>query len=94
MRFDLTRAWVQERLDRGVCEATGIPFELDVVGQRNAHPFAPSIDRRDFSLGYTMDNCQVVVYIHNQAVGRWGTVALHKYIAGYLKFLQSKRGHT
>lgn len=85
MNFDLTREWVEQRLRAGRCEASGIALELDVVGRRNAHPFAPSIDRRDSSLGYTQSNCQVVVFIHNQAVGRWGTAALHKYMKGYLK---------
>ena len=69
--FDLTPAWAQEKLQKGICEVTGIPFDFE-RGTVNAHnPFRPSIDRRDTSLGYTQDNCQMVVVAYNQAKGTW-----------------------
>lgn len=69
--FDLTPAWAQEKLQKGICEVTGIPFNFE-RGTVNAHnPFRPSIDRRDTSLGYTQDNCQMVVVAYNQAKGTW-----------------------
>jgi len=69
--FDLTPTWAQEKLRAGICEITGIPFDFN-RGTVNAHnPFRPSIDRRDTALGYTQNNCQMVVVAYNQAKGTW-----------------------
>ena len=63
LEFDLTPRWVQEKIKKGVCEATGIPF-----GDENT-PFVPSIDRIDPNRGYTQDNCWVVCWAFNRAKG-------------------------
>lgn len=60
--FKLTKSWVEERLEHGVCERTGLKF--DITGEeRNA--FTPSIDQIIPSAGYTPENCQVVVFGYN-----------------------------
>lgn len=69
--FDLTIEWVAERLERGVCEATGIPLILASDSSRAIPPWSPSIDRKDSSRGYTMDNCQVVCWAYNMAKSEW-----------------------
>jgi len=60
-------------LIRGFCEATGMPFEVDLVEKSNGnnfqHPFAPSIDRIDPELGYDSGNIQVVVRGYNMLKG-------------------------
>lgn len=63
--FDLTLDWVMERLHRGECEVTSIPFNFD--GGKN--PFGPTIDRIVPQEGYTKENCQVVVWTYNAAKG-------------------------
>lgn len=60
---------IARRVAAGKCEVTGIPFDLDI--SKRAKPFAPSIDRRDSSLGYTPENVQVVVWIYNAAKSHW-----------------------
>lgn len=64
--FDLTNEWAAERLHAGVCEITGIAFELH-YGFRGQ--FSPSIDRCEPSLGYTEQNSRLVVWIYNAAKG-------------------------
>jgi len=54
---------VAAALKCGLCEVTGLPFDF------SSRAFAPSLDRRDNSLGYTDDNTQVVVWIYNSAKG-------------------------
>src|SRR5579872_2900815 len=61
---NLTKEWILERLERGVCEVTGLPFDLSKTGTRQ-NPFAPSLDRKNPHAGYTTDNVQVVVWIYN-----------------------------
>lgn len=69
--FDLTREWIAERLQSGMCEVTGIPLELSKPPGSRFHPWAPSVDRIDSKLGYTQDNCRVVCWIYNMAKSEW-----------------------
>lgn len=56
-------AWVEQRLEAGVCEVSGIPFVTDAL----RHPFLPSLDRVDSSRGYTPDNCRAILWMLNAA---------------------------
>ena len=70
LTHDLTSEWLSERLERGVCEATGLPLELQ-GGRLNGgyRPLTPSLDRTDTTKGYTMDNVKVVCWMYNAAKG-------------------------
>lgn len=72
LEFTLTKAWVQERLTAGKCEATGLPFDLDLGTAAEPNPWSPTIDRRDSKLGYSPDNCRMVVWVYNSAKNCWG----------------------
>jgi len=71
-------------LDYGFCEATGMPFEMDLVEKANGdnfqHPCAPSIDRIDPEVGYDPGNVQVVVRGYNMLKGE-GSVYQARQIA-------------
>ncbi len=71
MDFDLTKDWIQSRLE-GVCELSGMPFDF-LAAPRDI--FTPSIDRVNSELGYTQDNCRVIVWALNAAFGTWGEAA-------------------
>lgn len=62
----ITAEWIQERIELGVCAATGIEFDLS---PRNGFwsPFSPSVDRIDPKRGYTIENCRIVCLIFNTA---------------------------
>lgn len=60
--------WIEARLERGVCELSGLPFG-------DEKPYAPSIDRIDSSKPYTQENCRLVVWALNAAFGEWGEEA-------------------
>jgi hypothetical protein len=70
LEFDLDTSWVEERLSKGVCSVTQLPFVL-IRGATRKHPMAPSIDRIDSTLGYTKENCRLVVTIYNFAKNEW-----------------------
>lgn len=59
---------IQGVIDAGVCELTGIPFNLD--GGKTWD--SPSIDRIDSSKGYTLSNVRVVLYCVNVMANLWG----------------------
>lgn len=54
-------------LIRGVCEMTGLPFDM---GAARCSPRSPSVDRIDNALGYEPGNVQMVVFAYNAAKGR------------------------
>ncbi len=80
--FGICRADVEAmlRASHYQCAVTGTPLSLVTVGRHR--PFAPSIDRRDSSAGYTKENCRVVCMAANFAMNAWGedvlrTIATH-----------------
>jgi hypothetical protein len=85
--FTVTRERIQAAIEEGHCEASGLPFDLDCqkVGIRN--PYAPSLDRVVPELGYSDENVQVVVTIHNIARADWGDEPLRVWASSWLASL-------
>lgn len=81
--FDLTREWIAERLERGHCEVTKLPFDLSSVGSKRKHPFGPSLDKVDPAKGYTTDNVRVVVWIYNIAKSDFTLEAVDRFCRAY-----------
>ena len=65
----ITQKWVMDRLEKGVCEVTGLPFDISAGNGRSA--FSPSLHRKNSKRGYTYRNTQVVVWVHNAACNDW-----------------------
>lgn len=66
MAFELTEAYIELFLMIGVCQRTGIRFDLTppLNGESN-NAFAPSIDKINPFGDYTLDNIQIVVWAYN-----------------------------
>ncbi len=62
---DIDENWIAERLELG-SELSGIPF---VRGTRGNNPYAPSVDRKNPKLGYTRDNCRLILQAENMFKG-------------------------
>lgn len=68
--FDLTPEWLEPKIDAGVCEMTGISFDMGKPPEgKVTNPYAPSIDQIIPSAGYTMDNCRLVTWAYNKDKG-------------------------
>lgn len=66
----ITVEWIEKRLHAGYCEVTGIPFDMKRNrGSGNRSSLTPSLDRKEPHLGYTAENCRVVVWMYNAAKG-------------------------
>lgn len=80
--FDLDQhvADVQARLDVGVCELTGQPFDFSPGRKFNS----PSIDRKDPNRGYTYDNIRIVLNVINVAMGDWGEEVLAQVVQQWI----------
>jgi len=62
--FDLDPNDIIRRVRLGLCEATGLPLDLDPENMRGS--FSPSLDQIAPGGGYTQDNVQVVCWAYNR----------------------------
>jgi hypothetical protein len=72
---------IQRRIDAGVCELTGVAFDLSPGRKFNS----PSLDRIDPKRGYTHDNVRVVLNLVNAALGDWGEATLRVVMEAWLQ---------
>jgi len=56
----------------GLCEVTGIPFQLAIRPGSQRRPWAPSLDRISAADHYHDANCRLVCGIVNAAMSDWG----------------------
>jgi hypothetical protein len=78
---DLDPQNIQDRIETGFCELTGIPFALDKPRSWNA----PSLDRIDSTKGYTRENTRVVLYALNVMANTWGPGRILEIAAAIVK---------
>ncbi len=79
---DFGSLWIEEKILAGVCEVTGIPFDLTSQAANTVHaknPWVPSIDRIDSSKPYVKDNVQLVVYMYNVCKAEFAHVDVVKF---------------
>jgi hypothetical protein len=81
--YSLTEAWIQERLEVGVCEATGLPIDMNARGTMSA--FSPTIDRIVPELGYVPANCRLTIAAFNTGKNRWSDDVLAVWARAFLK---------
>lgn len=61
--FTLNEEWFSSRLNKGVCELTGLPIKSNAGSFTKARNFySPSIDRVDNSVGYIPSNVRMVAW--------------------------------
>lgn len=64
--------WIQNKIEKGFCELTGLPFDLDVLKGNTTNPYAPSIDRIDpKNRNYSLNNCRLVLCFVNRALNEY-----------------------
>ncbi|WP_431290409.1 hypothetical protein [Burkholderia cepacia] len=68
IEFTLSREKVERAVVGGICEVTGIKFDMSVKN-KNQSSFSPSVDKIDPRKGYTDENCQIVCWLYNRAKG-------------------------
>lgn len=69
LEFNLETWSIELRLQFMTCEVSGLPLNLEQVNSTNYNPWVPSLDRKDSSKGYTIDNVRLVCVAYNVAKG-------------------------
>jgi hypothetical protein len=87
VEFDLSLEWFEARLKAGVCELSGLGFDFESNGRRTPKPNAPSVDRIIPGGRYTEDNCRMVLFSINRALGNFG----EDYILGVFQRVLDRR---
>lgn len=64
--FDITRDDIRE-MYTGRCSVTGVEFVPNIHG--GVHPLSPSLDRIDPTMGYSKENCRLVINAFNALKG-------------------------
>ena len=67
IKFDLSRQIIENILEIGICERTGIKFQFESHDKFRSHPYAPSLDKINPFGDYTHDNIKVVCFAYNIA---------------------------
>lgn len=68
------------------CAITAIDFQFERANEKKKRrPFAPSLDRVDYSRGYTKDNVRLVCSIVNIALSDFGDEAFDKMCEAYVR---------
>jgi len=67
--FDIDLDFVLEKLSKGFCEVTGIPFSYEKPVDSFNNKYSPSIDRIDSKIGYIKSNTRIVIWQYNLMKG-------------------------
>lgn len=71
IEFSITLEFVMLFIEIGICQRSGIIFDLSPgEGRKHRNPFAPSIDRIDNFKGYSPGNVQFVCDMYNHGKGQ------------------------
>lgn len=69
----ITKDWIKEKLNAGVCEVTGLPFNFNGRNKHTRQAYAPSIDRiNSENPNYTPENCRLVLWAVNCSMSEYG----------------------
>ena len=70
LEFTITKDFILTMLELGKCAKSGIDFCFDdPLHGKTRNKYSPSIDKKDQSKGYTIENSQIVVWCYNTGKG-------------------------
>lgn len=87
----LTREWIEEKLKKGICEYTGLPFVFETTKKYTINPYAPSLDRINPKLKeYSPSNTRVVLASVNTTLNQYDEKEILPILKAMIKSIESK----
>lgn len=87
----ITAQWVYDKIKKGKCELTGLPFDLEPCTTTRLNPYAPSIDRIDSSIKvYNEKNTRIVLASVNSCLGEYGEKTMLPILKAMIKAIRKE----
>lgn len=91
-KANITWEWIAEKINKGHCELTGLPFDLSPSEDTYQNPYAPSLDRIDAKNRlYSFTNTRVVLAAVNAALGEHGQQKMLPILEAMVKVLKGQK---
>ena len=93
--INLTTEWIQNHLERGTCEITGMSFSFEPPPEGLTRRLdAPSLDRINKHKHYTEDNCRVILWSVNCALAEYGTETMLPVLKAMVKGIEDAQAKS
>ena len=87
----ITVDWIAERLTTGVCQYTGLPFDLNPVNEFSSNPYSPSLDKINPQIkDYTPENTRVVLTAVNKTLNEYGDQTMLPILKAMISAIENK----
>lgn len=84
--------WIIDKLSLGVCEHTGLPFDLSPISEFSSNPYSPSLDKINPKIkNYTPENTRVVLTAVNKALNEYGEQTMLPILKAMLSVIENKQ---
>ena len=92
--ISITVDWITEKLLKGICEYTGLPFDLNPVHDFSSNPYAPSLDRINPKIkNYSPENTRVVLTCVNKTLNEYGENTILPILKAMVSVIENKACH-
>lgn len=89
---EIDRNWIQSRLNAGICELTGLKFDLSISENTRMNPYSPSLDRIDpANPNYDKTNSRLVLTAVNLALSEFGEQAMQPILKAMVNYIKDKK---
>ena len=83
---EIDKEWIKQKLDTGVCEFTGLKFDLSLSEKTRMNPYSPSLDRIDpANPNYNKQNTRLVLTAVNLALSEFGEATMQPILKAMIK---------
>lgn len=88
----ITTEWITEKLIAGVCEHTGLPFDLTPVSEFSSNPYSPSLDKINPKIkDYTPENTRVVLTAVNKTLNEYGEQTMLPILKAMISVIENNK---
>lgn len=65
--------WIEQKIKTGICELSGLPFDLAPTDKFSRNPNSPSLDRiNNLNKDYSPENTRIILTSLNGAINEYG----------------------
>lgn len=90
-KVEITIDWIAAKLEKGVCQHTGLPFDLNPADKFSSNPYSPSLDKINPKIkDYTPENTRVVLTAVNKSLNEYGEETMLPILKAMVSVIENK----